>query len=174
MDGSDLLLRPLGTRDGRASRRHDQLGRKGSDSVRISLHDVIAWSPEILIVMPCGFGLEKAAEQTSQFLQSLPDADAIPAVRHGRIFAVDANSYFARPGPRVTDGIELLAHLLHPQLFDWHGPNEAFRNIAPSSVVWELIPPLCPAQRCVRNALPISCAGPAATANHAGAKTSRH
>jgi len=104
----------------------DKLGRKGADSVRIKWEDVLQWKPEVLIVMPCGFGLEKAVEETRQ-LTSYPGWDDLPAVRDGRVYAVDANSYFARPGPRVVEGTELLAHLLHPELFEWRGPAGAFR-----------------------------------------------
>jgi iron complex transport system substrate-binding protein len=106
----------------------DQLGREGTDSVRIRWEDVLQWKPEILIVMPCGFGLEKAADQ-ARMLTSYPGWADLPAVRNGRVYAVDANSYFARPGPRVVEGTELLAHLLHPDLFGWQGPAGAFRKL---------------------------------------------
>jgi hypothetical protein len=78
--------------------------------------------------MPCGFGIEKAVEQTTQLLQQ-PGWSGLPAVRHDRVFAVNANAYFARPGPRVIDGTELLAHLLHPGRCEWRGPGDAFRKI---------------------------------------------
>jgi iron complex transport system substrate-binding protein len=65
-------------------------------------------------------------------LERQPGWKELPAVRNDRVYAVDANSYFARPGPRVVDGIELLAHLIHPQLFDWDGPADAYRQIATS------------------------------------------
>jgi iron complex transport system substrate-binding protein len=106
----------------------DKLGREGTDSVRILWTDVLQWRPEVLIVMPCGFGLEKAADQARQ-LSSYPGWADLPAVREGRVYAVDANSYFARPGPRVVAGTELLAHLLHPGLFEWKGPAGAFRSL---------------------------------------------
>jgi iron complex transport system substrate-binding protein len=106
----------------------DKLGREGADSVRIQWTDVLQWKPEVLIVMPCGFGLEKAAEQARQ-LSAYPGWADLPAVRNSRVYAVDANSYFARPGPRVVEGTELLAHLLHPDLFEWNGPVGAFRNL---------------------------------------------
>ena len=106
----------------------DELGREGGDSVRILWQDVVEWRPEILIVMPCGFGLEKAADQARQ-LTAFPGWADLPAVRDGRVYAVDANAYFARPGPRVVEGTELLAHLLHPDLFEWRGPAGAFRNL---------------------------------------------
>jgi iron complex transport system substrate-binding protein len=106
----------------------DKLGREGADSVRIQWTDVLQWKPEVLIVMPCGFGLEKAAEQARR-LSAYPGWADLPAVRNSRVYAVDANSYFARPGPRVVEGTELLAHLLHPDLFEWKGPAGAFRSL---------------------------------------------
>ena len=111
----------------------DGLGRKGTDSVRIAWSDIAAWSPEVLIVMPCGFGIEKAVEQTTQLLQQ-PGWSELPAVRHDRVFAVNANSYFARPGPRLIDGTELLAHLLHPERCEWKGSNDAFRKIPHATI----------------------------------------
>jgi len=106
----------------------DKLGREGADSVRIRWDDVLEWKPEVLIVMPCGFDLEKTFKE-SQRLTAYPGWDDLPAVRNGRVYAVDANSYFARPGPRVVEGTELLAHLLHPELFEWKGPANAFRRL---------------------------------------------
>ncbi len=106
----------------------DSLARKGADSVRISWDDVVEWAPEVLIITPCGFNLDKVVELTPQ-LFSLPGWSELPAVLHGRVYAVDANSYFARPGPRVVEGTELLAHLIHPNIFDWEGPDKAFQGI---------------------------------------------
>jgi iron complex transport system substrate-binding protein len=107
----------------------DELARRGADSVRIEWDDVRNWAPEILIFSPCGFNLEKALQQIS-YLEALPGWDELPAVRSGKVFAVDANSYFARPGPRVVEGTELLAHLFHPELFGWNGPADAFRAVS--------------------------------------------
>jgi len=106
----------------------DQLGREGADSVRIAWNDVLQRAPEVLVVMPCGCGLAKAAEQ-AQELFGYPGSSELPAIRNGRVYAVDANAYFARPGPRVVEGTELLAHLLHPEVFAWNGPSDAFRRL---------------------------------------------
>ena len=114
----------------------DKLGREGSDSVRIAWDDVLQWKPEVIVVMPCGFGLEKAADQARQ-LSTYPGWADLPAVREGRVYAVNANSYFARPGPRIVEGTELLAHLLHPDLFDWNGPPGAFRMLERASALNE-------------------------------------
>jgi iron complex transport system substrate-binding protein len=106
----------------------DALGRKGTDSVRLAWADIAAWSPEVLIVSPCGFGTNKAVELTNQLLQQ-PGWSELPAVRHKRVFAVNANAYFARPGPRVVEGVELLAHLIHPKLCRWNEAGDAFRPV---------------------------------------------
>jgi iron complex transport system substrate-binding protein len=106
----------------------DALGRKGTDSVRIGWDDVLRWAPDILVVMPCGFDLPKAAEQ-ARALSRYPGFFDLPAAKQNRVYAVNASAYFARPGPRVVDGTELLAHLLHPELFDWGGPRDAFERI---------------------------------------------
>lgn len=79
----------------------DRLGRPGADSVRISWDDVHAQSPEIVIVAPCGYHLAQA-ERMARDLPPIPGA---------RVYPVDANAFFARPGPRYVDGIELLAKI---------------------------------------------------------------
>jgi len=106
----------------------DALARKGADSVRIPWNDVLEWAPEVLIITPCGFNLDRVIEQTPQ-LFNYPEWAELPAVRANRVYAVDANSYFARPGPRVVDGTELMAHLIHPELFSWEGSPAAFRPV---------------------------------------------
>lgn len=111
---------------------NDALGRKGADSVRVSWTDIAEWQPEILIISPCGFDVEKAVEQTHRLLQR-PGWSDLPAVRNGRVYAVNANAYFAQPGPRVVDGVELLAHLIHPELCGWNGPDNAFRQVKVAS-----------------------------------------
>lgn len=106
----------------------DGLSRKGADSVRVPWQDVLNWAPEVIIIGPCGFNLSGASEQALQ-LFARPGWSELPAVRQTRVYAVDANSYFARPGPRLIEGVMLLAHLIHPELCEWTGPKEAFRSI---------------------------------------------
>jgi iron complex transport system substrate-binding protein len=100
----------------------DELGRERGESVRVSWEQVAAWDPEVLVIMPCGFNLQQTMKQIwSVFGGSGSEAArqffALRAVRDRRVYAVDANSYFARPGPRVIEGAELLARLIHPKLF---------------------------------------------------------
>lgn len=105
----------------------DVLGRKWADSVRVSWEAVREAAAEVLILMPCGFRSHCAQRQGAWLLNQPGWAD-IPAVRQNRVFAVDG-AYFNRPSPRVVDGTELLAHLLHPELCPWHGPPKAFVKI---------------------------------------------
>ena len=115
----------------------DEIGSDGGESVRSSWPQLAEWQPEILVIMPCGFNLRQTMKQVWEHLGpysglTAPDRSAffnLPAVRSQRVYAVDANSYFARPGPRVVEGSELLAHLFHPQTFSWNGPSDAFMKV---------------------------------------------
>jgi iron complex transport system substrate-binding protein len=107
----------------------DPNSRDGSDSVRIPWERVLAAEPEVIIVSPCGFATPKASRLAAT-LRERPGWRELPAVAAGRVFAVDANAYFARPGPRLVDAVELLAHLVHPEHFGWDGPEEAYVKIA--------------------------------------------
>ncbi len=104
----------------------DDLAISGADSIRMSWEAVLKWDPEILLVAPCGFRTEQAWEQI-QFLRKKSGWSSITAVRDGKVFALNANAYFAKPGLRLAEGVELLAHLIHPDLIPWSGPGDAFR-----------------------------------------------
>jgi iron complex transport system substrate-binding protein len=106
----------------------DALGRRNSDSVRVQWDAVREWAPEVLVLMPCGFDLERALDHSAQLVVR-PGWFDLPAVQSGRVYVVDANAYFARPGPRVVSGIELLGHLFHPDLVPWFGPADAYRPL---------------------------------------------
>ena len=98
---------------------NDPLGRPGEDSVRMDWDDVARAEPEMIIVSPCGYRLERAAELARQ----------MPRISHAAVYAVDANAYFARPGPRVVEGVELLAHLFHPKLVPWSHGEQPWKRI---------------------------------------------
>ncbi len=92
------------------------LGNLGRPSQKISWSRVVDYQPEIIVLSPCGYDL-KGVKAESHVLASYPDWDKIPAYKSSRIYAVNASAYFSRPGPRVVDGLELLAHMVHPELF---------------------------------------------------------
>lgn len=98
----------------------DPLGRPGEDSVRMDWDDVTKAKPEMIIVSPCGFRLERAVELARQ----------MPPISGSTVYAVDANAYFARPGPRVVEGVELLAHLFHPDLVSWSHADQPWERIS--------------------------------------------
>jgi iron complex transport system substrate-binding protein len=103
----------------------DGLAEPLKDSVRIPWEAVQSWAPEVLVIAPCGFNAAQAAGQL-ELVRRLPGWQDLPAVRGSKVYAVDASSFFARPGPRLVDGTELLAHLIHPDAFAWNGPADAF------------------------------------------------
>jgi len=78
--------------------------------------DLADLDPDVLLVMPCGFDLAAARADARRYGASLR-AVAPRAIRSARAYAVDATAHFSRPGPRVADGVELLAALLHPDVF---------------------------------------------------------
>ncbi|MGB9739295.1 MAG: cobalamin-binding protein [Chloroflexus aggregans] len=105
---------------------HPVLGVAGERAQRVAWPDVIACAPEVIVVMPCGFTLERAVAEAQALLPQRTGWYALPAVRNGRVFVVDGNTYFSRPGPRIVDSLELLAALIHPDLFaGWSLPNAA-------------------------------------------------
>jgi iron complex transport system substrate-binding protein len=86
----------------------DPLGRPGERSRPATWEEIAAADPEVVVAMPCGWYVEESRRQ------ALAHAEALEALGAKRVFAVDAASSFSRPGPRLVDGVELLAHLLHP------------------------------------------------------------
>jgi iron complex transport system substrate-binding protein len=95
------------------------LGFTGEKSEERTWQDVAGSQPDIVIVMPCGFDAEIAHREAEMH------RDELAAVGAGEVVAVDAAAYFSRPGPRIIDGLELLAHIIHPELFP-EAPTEAF------------------------------------------------
>ena len=73
-------------------------------------------NPEVIVHMPCGFGLEHAEAEAGQ-LYAVPELERTPAVERDAVFATDASAYFSRPGPRIVDGLEILAWTIHPEAF---------------------------------------------------------
>jgi iron complex transport system substrate-binding protein len=89
----------------------DVLGFAGEHSEERAWEEVAAARPDIVIVMPCGYDAEIAHREAEMH------RDELAAVGAGEVVAVDAGARFSRPGPRIVDGLELLAHIIHPELF---------------------------------------------------------
>jgi len=91
----------------------DLLGRPLVPSIDVPWDDLVAADPEFLFLLPCGFDAERALVEAA-VVTARPEWQRLRAARDGNVYALDGNAYFSRPGPRVVDGIELLASLLHP------------------------------------------------------------
>ena len=102
------LVEYAGGREGHA--------RTGEASRVLAWDEVLAWRPEVMVIAGCGLTVEEVRRQYPA-LRSRPGFDQLPCSRTGRLTAVDGLAYFSRPGPRLVDSLELLAHLLHPDLF---------------------------------------------------------
>lgn len=88
----------------------------GERSVRLTWETVFEADPDVILLMPCGFYADRALFE-ARHLPALDGWDELAAVRNERVWAVDANSYFSRPAPRLVDGVEILARILHPEAF---------------------------------------------------------
>jgi iron complex transport system substrate-binding protein len=99
-----------------AGGRHD-LTQSGVHSSYSSWQDLLDYNPQVIVVMPCGFSLDRAVAE-GRPLSQRAGWSTLSAVQNNRVFAVDANAYFNRPGPRLVDTLELLAHFIHPHTFN--------------------------------------------------------
>ena len=106
----------------------DVLGVAGQPSRRATWEEIAAAQPQVAIIMPCGFGVDRALEETP-VLRAIPQLEQTPAFGDDRVYVVDASSYYSRSGPRVIDGVELMAQMLHPQLFPRALPPDAARRL---------------------------------------------
>jgi iron complex transport system substrate-binding protein len=97
----------------------DALGFAGEKSEERSWQEIEAAQPDVVIVMPCGYDAEIAHREAEMH------RDELAGVGAGEVVAVDAAAYFSRPGPRIIDGLELLAHIIHPEKFP-EPPGPAF------------------------------------------------
>src|SRR5262249_42926039 len=90
-------------------------GQAGRPSVTTNAEEIRAYGPEIIVLIPCGYYKEDILRQLPH--AGLPQGwNELPACRNHQVWATDATSYFSRPGPRVVDGVEILARILHPEI----------------------------------------------------------
>jgi len=109
----------------------DLFGKTKTPSYRVTAQEIIQAAPDIIFVAPCGYNKEQAGEE--YLSMTFPEGwSEIPAVRDGRVYAFDANSYISRPGPRLVTGIEAMAKAMHPQIHVHNGVEGTFFRIADS------------------------------------------
>jgi iron complex transport system substrate-binding protein len=108
----------------------DGLGLAERESRKIGWDAVVKYDPEVLVLIPCGFGVGRAVADIG-LLSRRDGWRDVTAVRRGMVFAADGSSYFSRPGPRLVDGLEMLARMFHPERFDWDIPPGSAVRVSP-------------------------------------------
>ena len=104
----------------------DGLGIAGKPSFQVDWPRIAEYNPDLIVIMPCGFSAGQALKELEQTV--LPDEwYGLDAVARGEVYVVDGSSYFNRPGPRIVDGLEILAQIFHPELFP--GPEAKFGGL---------------------------------------------
>lgn len=92
----------------------DVLGRQGEPSFKVEWREVVEARPDVLLLMPCGFDTRRTAKESTP-LRSLEGWNDLAAVKSGNVYALNGNAYFSRPGPRLVNGLEILARIIHPE-----------------------------------------------------------
>ena len=106
----------------------DELAREGRPSSQIDWSRIADDDPEIIILMPCGFTLERTRKEFARL--TLPNEWlGLSAVRSRRVYAVNGSAYFNRPGPRIVEGVEILAEIMHPELFPRSAAEDAWQQL---------------------------------------------
>jgi iron complex transport system substrate-binding protein len=126
----------------------DGLGHEGKPSTVIPWNQVVAFTPQIIVIMPCGYKIPRTVEEIDR-LASWPGWYDLPAVRDGRVYAVDSPAYFSRPGPRIVDGLEILAQIIQPKIFSGFIPEGSAVKLE-----WDKTRPL-PSQRMSERFVPL-------------------
>jgi iron complex transport system substrate-binding protein len=92
----------------------DLMGRKGEPSHKVEWREVVSANPDVILLMPCGFDVRRTVKESAP-LRKLEGWNDLPAVRSGNVYALNGNAYFSRPGPRLVNGLEILARILHAE-----------------------------------------------------------
>jgi iron complex transport system substrate-binding protein len=106
----------------------DALGFAGRDSRKIRWETVVAYDPEVLLLMPCGFDVDRTAADIPLLARN-EGWRSIAAVKSGAVFATDGSAYYSRPGPRLVDGLELMSRMIHPETFGSETPPERAKRV---------------------------------------------
>ena len=106
----------------------NRFGEVGRHSPWMKWEELVADDPEVIVLMPCGFGLERTLREAAALVRH-PSWKELRAVAEGRVFAADGNQYFNRPGPRLVESAEILAEILHPESFDFGHEGSAWSRL---------------------------------------------
>ena len=108
----------------------NMITKNGEHSRKMDITEIENADPDVLILMPCGFNVQRTISEYEKYLKDDSRWNKLRAVREKRVFVVDANSFFSKPSIRVVTGIEILAKILHPEIFtDFEVPTNSFSKI---------------------------------------------
>lgn len=102
----------------------NSFGDKDTGTLKLDWDEVVASQPEIIIMMPCGFDVKRALEDMP-LMTAREGWASLPAVKNNRVYVVDAGSYTSRSGPRLVTGLEIMAEMIHPEMFSGLIPESA-------------------------------------------------
>ena len=114
----------------------DGLGSDGQPSTAIDWEQVVEFAPRILVIMPCGYKISRSLAEVGR-LAAKPGFYGLPAVRSGQVYIVDSPAFFSRPGPRIVNGLEILAQIIHPEVF-----SGLFSSGSSLKLAWEKAKPI--------------------------------
>ena len=108
----------------------NMITKTGEHSRKMNIEEIENVDPDVIILMPCGFDVKRTVSEYEKYLRSDSKWNQLRAVKEKKVFAVDANSFFSKPSIRVVSGIEILAKILHPEIFtDLEVPSNSFLKI---------------------------------------------
>ena len=108
----------------------NMITKRGEHSRKMDITEIENVDPDVLIMMPCGFNVQKTISEYQKYLSNNSRWNKLRAVKQRKVFAVDANSFFSKPSIRIVTGIEILAKILHPEIFsDLKVPSNSFLKI---------------------------------------------
>ena len=102
----------------------NSFGDKDTGTLKLDWDEVVASQPEIIIMMPCGFDVKRSLEDIP-IMAAKEGWATLPAVKNNRVYVIDAGAYTSRSGPRLVTGLEIMAEMIHPELFSGFIPEQA-------------------------------------------------
>lgn len=112
---------------------NEVVGREGERSRTTAWQDITESNPDVMVIACCGFDIART-RQDLRILADYPGFEQLACVRSNRVYVVDGNSYFSRPGPRLVDSLEILAHILHPSLHRFPGNVQPIHRVTPKEL----------------------------------------
>jgi iron complex transport system substrate-binding protein len=108
-------------------------GEAGRHSPAIEFGALLEKDPDVIVLMPCGFNMDRVVAELNA-VASQPGWNRLKAVREQEVYVTDGNQYFNRPGPRIADSLEILAEILHPEIFHFGHEESGWRRVCPEAI----------------------------------------